>query len=83
MSYVNIIVTTVTIVTIEVQKANLVFPMGFITDAFRLEHFIEILCHVVGELVRLNTLNVRCCKQFRCHSLPISYAFDVVSFTFQ
>ena len=78
MSYVNIIVTTVTIVTIEAQKTNLVLSMGFIVNTFRLEHFIEILGHVIGKLIRLYSLDMHFCKQFRCRSLPVSDTFDIL-----
>ena len=69
---------TVTIVTIEAQKANLVFSMGFISDVFRFKYFIEILRHVVGELVRFGIFNTCCRKQLRCRSLPVSDTFDVL-----
>ena len=50
MSYINIIVTTVTIVTIEAQKANLVFSMGFISDVFRFKYFVEIDGYTYAQL---------------------------------
>ena len=75
LRYINIIVT---IVTIEVQKANLVFSMGFISDVFRFKYFIKILGHIVSELVRLGIFDTCRCKQLGGCSLPVSDTFDVL-----
>jgi len=54
--------------------------MGFISDVFRFKYFIEILRHVVGELVRFSIFNTCRCKQLGGRSLPVSHTFDVLRY---
>lgn len=62
------------------SKGEPCFSMGFISDVFRFKYFIEILRHVVGELVRFSIFNTCRCKQLGGRSLPVSHTFDVLRY---
>ena len=60
------------------SKGEPCFFDGFYIGCFSVQILIEILRHVVGELVRFGIFNTCCRKQFRCRSLPVSHTFDVL-----
>ena len=78
LRYINIIVITVIIVMEELKQTFLLRAGVLILDTARAEYIAGIMRHLLGELVRLYTRNIRCNKQFRSCALPFSDRVNVV-----